>query len=193
MPDFASPEEDILGQALTRTNTTTPNLFSLAGWTVLITGGGRGLGIELAHAVVEAGGCVACVDILEQPSQEEWLRLKARAKQLRVSASYVKCDITDEAELGRTFAGVAERAERLGWPLNGVVGCAGVQQVVDAVDYPVDDWNRVMNVNVTGAFLTAKHAAREFMRQGCKGSIVLIASMSGTIANRVSLMVQTDV
>ena len=141
---------------------------------------------------MEAGGCVACLDILAEPSQEEWLHLRARAKQLGLSVSYTRCDITNEPELERSFSAVSGRAERQGWPLNGVIACAGVQQIMDAADYPLEDWNRIMNVNVSGVFLTAKYAAREFMRQGCKGSIVLIASMSGAIANRVRLVIDAE-
>lgn len=153
----------------------------LANYTFLLCSG-----LELAHAVLEAGGCVACVDILSEPSLDDWTRLQARAKQFGLSATYNQCDITNETELERTYAKVVEQANSQGKPLNGVIGCAGIQQSLDAINYPAEDINRIMNVNVTGTFLTAKYAAREFIRQGCKGSIVLIASMSGQIANRVS-------
>jgi NAD(P)-dependent dehydrogenase (short-subunit alcohol dehydrogenase family) len=57
---------------------------------------------------------------------------------------------------------------------------------VPALEYPAADFERIQRVNVTGAFLTAKHTARVLVRNGRGGSVVLIASMSGQIANRVS-------
>lgn len=54
------------------------------------------------------------------------------------------------------------------------------------MEYPVEGFRRIMDVNVTGTFLTIKHSARIFMREGTRGSVVMIASMSGQVANRVS-------
>lgn len=169
----------------TAANQTVPQLFSLAGGTTLITGGGRGLGLELAHAVIEAGGCVACVDILPQEVVEvDMAALQKRAKIFGLSASYDRVDITNEPELEAVYASVVAAGKEQGKPLQGVIACAGIQQITKAVDYTVPDFQRMFNVNVTGAFLTAKHAAREFISSGTKGSIVFIASMSGRITNR---------
>ena len=56
-----------------------------------------------------------------------------------------------------------------------------------ALEYAVADFERILRVNVTGTFLTAKHAARIMIKNGVQGSIVMIASMSGNIANRVCI------
>ena len=78
-------------------------------------------------------------------------------------------------------------------PLYGVIACAGVQQTIPALDYPMSDFERVQRINVTGTFLTVKQAARIMVKRGTKGSIVMIASMSGNIANRVStILIQLD-
>jgi NAD(P)-dependent dehydrogenase (short-subunit alcohol dehydrogenase family) len=58
--------------------------------------------------------------------------------------------------------------------------------MTDAIDYPLDGFRRILEVNVTGSFLVAKHTARIMREEGTSGSIVFIASMSGQIANRVS-------
>jgi NAD(P)-dependent dehydrogenase (short-subunit alcohol dehydrogenase family) len=163
----------------------TPTLFSLAGKTVAITGAGRGLGITLAFAVVEAGGHAACLDILPEPSHTEWQALTKLANQLGTTATYRKCDVTSEAEVTQVLEEISREGDERGAPLNGMVACAGIQQRVPALDYEASDFERMLRVNVVGAFISVKRAARILKDKGTGGSIVLIASMSGQIANRV--------
>ena len=85
---------------------TTNKLFSLSGRTVAVTGAGRGLGIALAVAVLEAGGNVACLDILCEPSKSEWSSLQSTAKASALHVSYHKCDITNEDEVQRVLGDV---------------------------------------------------------------------------------------
>lgn len=172
---------------ITPANTSHTALFSLSGKTVAITGAGRGLGITLAAAVLEAGGNVACLDILTEPAAEEWAGIQETAKASALQLSYRRVDITDEDSLSRVLDEVAAEAEVAGSQFYGAIACAGIQQKVPAVDYPKSDFERMLSVNVTGTFLTAKHSARIMIKNGVKGSIVMIASMSGDIANRVSL------
>ena len=164
----------------------TNRLFSLSGRTIAVTGGGRGLGITLAAAVVEAGGHAACIDILPEPSPSEWGGLQKLAKFSKIKVTYYKCDITSENDISKILDDIAHAGKGAGAPLYGTIACAGIQQKVPAVDYPVDGFRRIMDVNVTGTFLTIKHSARIFMSEGTKGSVVMIASMSGQVANRVS-------
>ena len=166
-----------------------PAPFSLGGKTIVITGGGRGLGLTLAHAVIEAGGQVACLDILPEPSSAEWSRLVKLSKASHHPDPfpiYRRCDIANETQLSSTLKEIAQHAEDSGATFSGIVACAGIQQQVPALDYEAQDFENILRVNVTGTFLTAKWAARVFIEQKTAGSIVLIASMSGQIANRVS-------
>ncbi|KAL2169509.1 hypothetical protein VTG60DRAFT_5978 [Thermothelomyces hinnuleus] len=159
-------------------------LFSLSNRTVAITGGGRDLGITLARAVLEAGGHAACLDILPEPAATEWAALQKIATASGLGLSYRRVDVTDEGALAAAFDEIDAEAASLGAPLYGCVACAGIQQKMPALEYPQADFERIQRVNVTGAFLTAKHAARILVKNGVRGSIVLIASMSGQIANR---------
>ncbi|GAP84264.2 putative short chain dehydrogenase [Rosellinia necatrix] len=168
----------------TPTNASHNALFSLSNRLVVITGGGRGLGIALAAAVLEAGGHVACLDILKEPAAEEWTALQNTAKHSNLELSYRECDITNEGALEKIMDELDEDAKRVGAQFYGAVACAGIQQQMPAIDYPLEDFERIQRVNVTGTFLTAKHTARILTRNGVRGSIVLIASMSGQIANR---------
>ncbi|KAL4886906.1 NAD(P)-binding protein [Aspergillus karnatakaensis] len=167
--------------------TTTPpitNPFSLTNRTIAITGGGRGLGIVLATAVLEAGGDVACLDLLPAPSAEEWLLVQKLATARGLQANYIQCDITDEVATQTALEGIAAVGMERGMPLRGAITCAGIQQMVPALEYPVELYRKMLDVNVLGTFIPAKHCARIFKEQGTPGSIVMIASMSGQIANR---------
>ncbi|KAF4122310.1 Short-chain dehydrogenase [Geosmithia morbida] len=159
-------------------------LFSLDGKTVAITGGARGLGIVLAIAVLEADGDVACLDILEKPAEAEWAQATKLAAAKAGSITYHKCDVTDEASTENVMEMVAKDAESRGSVFWGTVACAGIQQQLPAIDYPAADFDRILRVNVTGAFNTCKYAARALRSRNLPGSIVIISSMSGNIANR---------
>ncbi|KAI1870414.1 uncharacterized protein JN550_005342 [Neoarthrinium moseri] len=183
VPDFklaTDPPES----KITPANTSHASLFSLSGKTIAITGAGRGLGITLAAAILEAGGNVACLDILTEPAAEEWAATTKTAKLSKLSLTYRRVDITDEENLAKVLDEVAADGDAVGAPFYGVIACAGIQQQIPAVEYPKNDFERILSVNVTGSFLTAKHSARIMIKNGVKGSIVLIASMSGEIANR---------
>jgi NAD(P)-dependent dehydrogenase (short-subunit alcohol dehydrogenase family) len=126
-------------------------LFSLKNQTILITGAGRGLGIELALGVVENGGHVAALDILDSPS-EEWAYLQKIAKQKNVTVSYRKADITDEEDFKSAVAEISARGRELGAPLHGTIACAGIQQKIPTLEYPVADFERMLRVNTIGMF-----------------------------------------
>jgi NAD(P)-dependent dehydrogenase (short-subunit alcohol dehydrogenase family) len=80
---------------------------------------------------------------------------------------------------------IEQKGEENGAPFYGMVACAGIQQKVPALEYNSQDFERILRVNVTGSFVTAKWTARKLVEKKRSGSIVLIASMSGEIANRV--------
>jgi NAD(P)-dependent dehydrogenase (short-subunit alcohol dehydrogenase family) len=166
----------------------TTQLWSLAGKTVAITGGARGIGVTLAMAVVESGGNVACLDILSTPAPVEWAQLQELASAHKAVASYHHCDVTDEKAVEAVMELIAADADAQGAPFWGTIACAGIQQMIPALEYPTSDFERILRVNVTGVFNTCKHAARMLRRAKRPGSIVIIASMSGNIANRVGVI-----
>lgn len=69
--------------------------------------------------------------------------------------------------------------------MDGLVAAAGIQQETPALEYSAKDSNTMFEVNVTGVFMTAQAVAKQMIRFGNGGSIAMIASMSGTVANRV--------
>ncbi|KDN52040.1 oxidoreductase [Tilletiaria anomala UBC 951] len=164
-------------------------LFSMRGRSAIVTGGARGLGITLASALVEAGADVYCCDILPEPSPEEWKALQNKAANLKVRVQYRQMDITNAEQTADVFASIEEEIQHNASEgkiklLRAVIACAATQQEVPAIDYLVEDFERMMRINVTGTFITCQAAARNMSRHGKGGSIVVIGSMSGRVANR---------
>ena len=153
---------------------------------MVVTGAGRGLGIILAKAIAEAGGDVICLDVLAEPQKKDWNAIEEICEASSSRSTYFQCDITDEKAVESTLKKAIAASDRGMRPLQGLVHCAGIQQMIDAIDYPVQDFRRILEVNVMGSFIVAKHTARLMRDTGSAGSIVLVASMSGQISNRVS-------
>ncbi|PTB37729.1 hypothetical protein M441DRAFT_148418 [Trichoderma asperellum CBS 433.97] len=158
--------------------------FTMKDKVVVISGGGRGLGLVQAEALLEAGAIVHCVDRLPDPTSDpdsEFSRVAKRAKEeLSTSLTYHELDIRNVPELNNIFRGIADERGRL----DGCLAAAGINYESPALDYTPEEADRMMSINVSGAFMTAQAAARQMVRLGTPGSICMIASMSGTIANR---------
>lgn len=154
--------------------------FSLLDKVVCVSGAGRGLGLVQAEALLEAGAKVYALDRLENPSPE-FERIAERAqKELGTSLSYRRIDVRDVESLNSIVEEIAQKEGRL----DGLIAAAGIQQETPALDYKAEDVDLMMSVNVTGVFMTAQAVAKQMVKFGNGGSIVLIASMSGTVANR---------
>jgi len=182
--DHTLPPKDVRLSSRVSAARSGSSLFSLDGRTVVVTGAGRGLGITLASAVLDAGGDVICLDVLPKPSEVEWSALTV-SENHKGHATYYQCDITKEEQVRTILTRAASEASERKNPIRGLISCAGIQQMVDAIDYPVNDFKRILEVNVTGSFIVAKHIAGLIKDAKSSGSLVMIASMSGQIANRV--------
>lgn len=86
----------------------------------------------------------------------------------------------DVPALNAIIADIAATHKRL----DGLLHCAGIQQETSALEYKYADAQRMMDVNVVGSLMTAQAVARQMIEYKCRGSIAMIASMSGTVANR---------
>ncbi|KAK1585205.1 short-chain dehydrogenase [Colletotrichum navitas] len=154
--------------------------FSLQGKVIVVSGGARGLGLTQAEALLEAGAIVHAIDRLPQPDPDfEKVALRASAE-LATSLTYHQVDVRDVPALNEIVEGIANKHGRV----DGLIAAAGIQQETPALEYKAEDVDKMMGVNVTGAFMTAQAVARQMVRLNTTGSIVLIASMSGTVANR---------
>ena len=144
-------------------------IFDLSGRTALVTGGSRGLGEEMAEGLAEAG---AALMILAR--REQWLgptveRFRARG----FACEGAVCDVADPAAVRRAV----ESMERIDILVNN----AGVTWGQPAEDMPLEKWQTVLDINLTGAFLFCQAAGRVMMRQG-SGCIINVASIAGLVA-----------
>ncbi|HUO02097.1 MAG TPA: SDR family oxidoreductase [Rhizomicrobium sp.] len=150
-------------------------LFDLSGRVALVTGGSRGLGLQIAEALGEYGANV----ILAARKAEE---LKAAVEQLNamgISANSIVADLRSEEAANALADAVRERVGRLDILVNN----AGATWGAPAEDYPASAWNKVMDVNLTAPFFLSKAAARLFFIPQHGGVIVNVASVEGYMAH----------
>ncbi|RFU26870.1 hypothetical protein B7463_g9469, partial [Scytalidium lignicola] len=154
--------------------------FNVHGKVFIVTGGGRGLGLMIAEGVAEAGGKAYCLDRLPEPD-EEFAFAQARADpKSGGSLHYRRVDVRNQKDLEEVIEGVSKDSGRL----DGLVTAAAVQQIKPAVECSKEDIETMLDINYTGVFMAATCAAKQMVKYKCEGSIVLIASMSGFIANK---------
>ncbi|KAF9878148.1 hypothetical protein CkaCkLH20_04186 [Colletotrichum karsti] len=151
----------------------------MKGRVFIVTGGAQGLGLSLAEALVEAGGKVYCLDQQESPHEDFAKAMERVVPEWGGTLRYRQANVVDTDGLDEVISGIALKNERL----DGVIAAAGINQITPAIDYTVEDINKMMAVNYTGVFMTAQSAARQMIKYKCHGSICLIASMSGFVAN----------
>ncbi|KAI1184062.1 hypothetical protein F5B17DRAFT_413494 [Nemania serpens] len=157
--------------------------FSLKGRVIVVSGGAQGLGVVQAEALLEAGATVHVFDRQpEPPANSIYQKVAQRARdELGTAMFYHQIDVRSGVE---KLNSVAEEIAKKHGRIDGLIAAAGIQQETPALDYTAADADRMLGVNVTGVLITAQAVARQMIRLGSTGSLVLIASMSGTIANR---------
>ena len=149
--------------------------FKLEGKAAVVTGAGKGLGQGMALALAEAGADVGVVEI-DMPAAEE---SAAELRKLGRRALAIKADVTVWEEVTGMVDAVIKEWGRLDILVNN----AGYAQPLAALDMPVQDWDRLLAVDLKGVFLCCKAAAPHMIRQG-GGKIINIASMSSFHVNR---------
>ena len=147
-------------------------MFDLSGKVAVITGAGNGLGFQIAEAMAEAGADVVCADI-DMKNNE---LAAARVMELGRKALSVKCDVTREAEVAALF----QQADKAFGRVDIAFANAGIADKVPQPlhDYPTDNWNAVLGVNLQGVFYTDREALKIMVRQR-SGKLINVASMWG--------------
>lgn len=146
------------------------DLFKLNGKTALVTGGGRGLGAQIAEALAEAGAnvvvCSRKVDACQTVSRQ--------LEEKGVQSIALKCDITNAEDIEKT---VRETVKQFG-SIDILVNNSGATWGAPVVNMPLEAWKKVIDVNVTGTFLMSQAVGKTMIRQK-SGKIINIASVAG--------------
>jgi NAD(P)-dependent dehydrogenase (short-subunit alcohol dehydrogenase family) len=147
----------------------------LTGRTAVVTGGARGLGLSMARALAGQGASVALFDVLDQvPGSAAEL-----SRETGVDAAGFVVDVTSEAGVTDGFRAAADR---LGVP-SILVNAAGITVWSDSIDTELASWQRVIDVNLTGTFLTCREFGRGCRDAGQPGVVVNVSSMSAHVVN----------
>jgi gluconate 5-dehydrogenase len=151
------------------------DLLSLKGRTALVTGGSRGLGLQMAEALGEMGARIA----ITARKREELDEAVSHLKKTGIEATAYVCDIGKRDAI----APVAEEILKKFGKVDILVNNAGATWGAPAEDHPLEAWDKLVNVNLTGAFLLSQHIAKRSMIPGRWGRIINTASVAGLTAS----------
>lgn len=148
-------------------------MFGLNGKTAVVTGAGRGIGQVIAAGLAKAG---AEIVIISRSGAEETVRMitgdGGKAYDLRA-------DVTKEDEVDAAVSEIIKRSGKIDILFNN----AGICIHKSTLDATIEEWKSVIDINLTGEYIMARAVGRTMIEKGIKGSIVNMASMSGTIVN----------
>ena len=144
--------------------------FDFKGEVVVVTGGSRGLGLEIAHAFGYAGAQVVITARREQWLTDAEKFLKDRA----ISVHALTCDVADASSVEQTVQQALEKCSKIDILVNN----AGLTWGAPAETMPLDRWRQVIDANITGTFLMSQVVGRHMLERN-KGAIVNVASIAG--------------
>jgi NAD(P)-dependent dehydrogenase (short-subunit alcohol dehydrogenase family) len=150
-------------------------LFKLDGRVAVVTGAGSGLGVVFSEAFAEAGASVVCAGLHLDAVE----RTATSIGEMGGSALAIEVDVTDETAVERMVRTTVDHFGRLDILVNN----AGIAVVGPPEDLSTSDWQRVIDVDLTGVFLGARSAARQMIAAGHGGHIINIASILGAVAS----------
>ncbi len=154
-------------------------LFDLTGKTALVTGGSRGLGLQIAEALGEAGARVLLTSRKASDLEESAAHLQSKG----IDTRWIAADASQPAEIERV---AADAMQRLG-QVDILVNNAGATWGAPAEDYPIDAWDKVMNLNIRSIFLMSQAIGKASMLPRRSGRIINIASIAGLAGNTADM------
>jgi gluconate 5-dehydrogenase len=150
--------------------------FGIQGDTAIVTGASSGLGITFAETLAEAGANVVIIARRYEKLKEVADRI---SRETGASVLPIKTDVTKEEQVVE----MADKTVEEFGSLDIIVNNAGISAMDPSVDMPLSEWKKVINVNLTGVFLTARTAARHMIEQE-SGKVVNIASIYGAVGDK---------
>ena len=149
-------------------------LFDLSGRTALVTGSSRGLGHAIAEGFAQAGARLVLNGVDAARLAQSVAALRAKGHDV-VEAAF---DVTDEAAIQASFA----RLDDAGVAIDILVNNAGIQLRKPLVDFTLDEWNKVINTNLSSAFMVGREAARRMIKRARGGKVINIGSLTSEAA-----------
>lgn len=148
------------------------SIFDLTGKVAIVTGGGRGLGSTMALALADAGADVVVTDLLISEAKEVVKEISLKRKR----SLAIKADVSKAMQVQKMVTKVMGHFGRADILVNN----AGINIISPAEDFSVEDWDKVLSVNLTGVFLCAQAFGKVMIKQR-KGKIINIASVAGMV------------
>ena len=155
------------------------NLFDLSGKTAVITGGATGLGKQMAEALAEYGANVVLAARKLERCEAAALEIK---KSYGVEAIAIKCDLAKAEDI----VNLVNETQMFFGGLDILINNSGTTWGAPAEEYPLDKWEQVINVNLTGSFIAAKEAFGVMKKKG-SGKIINIASVFGLVGSKSNI------
>jgi gluconate 5-dehydrogenase len=146
-------------------------MFDLTDKVAIITGGGRGLGEQMAEGFAQAGASLVLCSRKAAACEEAAARL---SREYGVKAIALSCDVTNSEDVKNVVKTTIEEFGKIDILVNN----SGATWGAPVQDMPLEAWNKVMNVNVTGTFLMSQEAGKHMIKQK-SGKIINIASVAG--------------
>jgi NAD(P)-dependent dehydrogenase (short-subunit alcohol dehydrogenase family) len=148
------------------------NAFDLTGKTALITGGSRGLGLQIAEALGEQGACL----VLSSRNAEELERAQTHLADRGIFAG---CVVADNSKDDDVKSLADEAIDRLGGRVDILVNNAGATWGAPTEDHSIEAWDKVMNLNIRSLFLLSQRIGKRSMLPNKYGRIINVASIAG--------------
>lgn len=148
-------------------------IFGLKGKVAIVTGGGRGIGQVVALGLAKAG---AEVVVLGRSQGEETI---SNIKEAGGKAYFISCDVTKEEQVKDALSQIMERSGGIHIVFNN----AGICMHQDTFEATIEEFRQVVDCNLTGEFIVCRAVGKIMIDNGIKGSIINMASMSGSIVN----------
>ena len=155
-------------------------LLDLTGKIALVTGGSRGLGLQIAEALGEMGAKLA----LTARKQEELEEAREHLARQNVEALALRCDLSQPEAIAPMLSTLLDRYGRVDILVNN----AGASWGAPAEDHPLEAWQKLVNLNLTGTFLVTQAVGKRSMIPNRYGRIINVASIAGLRGNPVGML-----
>lgn len=145
-------------------------MFGLSGKVAIVTGGGRGIGEFISRGMAEAGASV----VIASRKLENCQKVVGEIHKLGAKAMALKCDLQNEEDIGNLVDATIKEFKRIDILVNN----SGWGWLAPTFEYPIDKWDRVMNINVRGPWILTQRVAN-LMKDRGGGKIIFISSIMG--------------